>query len=219
VLLLDEMLVSHRSVLLNGLDFGVEFEGFLSVDAEADVEADAEGVAEDEEEAAFTGVLGNLVPRVALVDAAARFIAASAAFLRAETLSEIVGATAGEDDRMGVVEDEGVDEDDAGAFLHLWFVGQRCSAQNCWLHSLQRIGATSTLLHFARAHRGSPVEVGALVFKPTRPPPRTTSHLRSKCSSMAIFGSTPAPKATGLWQNGHSGAIRSCLLGSNLAHE
>jgi len=67
----------------------------------------------------------------ALVDAAARLIAARAAFFRAAEESDAVTGGAGMALSLGV-DEEGEELSEAGLDdLHLWVVGNRCSAQNC----------------------------------------------------------------------------------------
>lgn len=116
----------HRSVLLNG--FETPLKGLLLPDVAAAMGLLGAGGVEPDD---LEGVLRDCA--LAFTEAAARLIAARAAFFRG---AETSGAR-----RSCVVDDVGVDfEDDAAEalvvveVLHRWWVGKRCSGQNCCEH-------------------------------------------------------------------------------------
>lgn len=99
-----------------GVEEGPEFVVLEAGDRDADVDGPEEDLA--------------VLTAVALAEAAARFIAAKAAFVRALRPSETNGEGEGVALSCGVEED-GEEELEVGSFLHRCCAGNRCSAQNC----------------------------------------------------------------------------------------
>lgn len=125
---------TNRSVLLNGFATGVF--GLLELDDD-DV---AVGLAGDGDDRTAVGVDEELAGddaglAAATTDALARFIAASAAFFRAAAESandvEVVVVATGAGAGEALDEEEFEAEALVAPVTHLWFVGKRCSAQNC----------------------------------------------------------------------------------------